>query len=329
MEHNFNVDVAKDYGIAEAVILHNFYFWIKRNEANRENFHDGKYWTYNSVSALGELFPYLSERQISYAITKLVEGNALVKGNYNANKYDRTIWYAISDEAEAKYYRSRNTVDKEVFKPEPIEQDGEIHLPNLSNGNTENVQPIPDSKPYNKPYSFDGELKIMEHEDRNLDIDVKTTEQRLTELKKQKNEIKKKLARSPQTDPLWKIYLETWVEFSKEKCKFDPVINPKEMKNLKDIIAVLRSRAEKAGVEWNEQTAKSRFGLFLASALSKDDWLRNNFSLANMNSQINAIFKICENGKQAKSAASNNHGKSAGTVSFIDDLVAKYGQGRT
>lgn len=329
MEHNFNVDVAKDYGIAEAVILHNFYFWIKRNEANRENHHDGRYWTYNSVSALGELFPYLSERQISYAINKLVEGNALVKGNYNTNKYDRTIWYAISDEAEAKYYQCRNSVKKEIFEPEPIEQSSEIHLPNLSNGNTETVQPIPDSNTYNKPYNTCGEKKSEQFEPYNLEFDVKTTEQRLTELKKQKIEIKKRMARSPQTDPLWKIYVETWVSFSKEKCKFDPVINPKEMKNLKDIIGVLRSRAEKAGVEWNEQTAKTRFELFLASALSKDDWLKNNFSLANMNSQINAIFKICENGKQGKPAASNNYGKSAGTVSFIDDLVAKYGQGGT
>jgi hypothetical protein len=327
MEHNFNTAVAKDFGIAEAVILHNFFFWIERNKANRENFYDGRYWTYNSVSALGELFPYLSERQIGYAINKLVDGGALIKGNYNTNKYDRTIWYAVSEETLSRYYQCNTTVKPEVQEPEPIVQNNEIHLPFLSNGISQNVQPIPDSKPDSKLNIFSDETgNSNKNASDGFKESVETEEERLSRLKEVKKEIKKKLARSPQPDPLWSIYVETWVAFSKDKCNFNPVINKKEMRNLKDIVGVLRSRAEKSGVEWNEVSARTRFGLFLESALSKDDWLRNNFSLSNMNSQINAIFKICENGKQPKTAAKASYGKSAGTIALIDGLVAKFGQ---
>ena len=56
MEHSFDIDVAKEYGILEAVIIRNFQYWITKNRANKANFKDNHYWTYNSLSALKELF---------------------------------------------------------------------------------------------------------------------------------------------------------------------------------------------------------------------------------------------------------------------------------
>ena len=37
MNHSFNVEVAVEYGMAEAVILEYMYFWCQKNEANRKN----------------------------------------------------------------------------------------------------------------------------------------------------------------------------------------------------------------------------------------------------------------------------------------------------
>lgn len=126
MDHNFNVDAAVKIGVAPAIILNSMYWWIKKNECNDRHFHDGFYWTYNSRKALCMYFPYFSERQIEYALRKLIDQGYLIAGNYNKSTYDRTLWYAITEKGYS------------------IFQKGEIHSTNLLNGNTENVEPIPD-----------------------------------------------------------------------------------------------------------------------------------------------------------------------------------------
>lgn len=96
MEHSFDIEIAKEYGVNCAVILNNIYFWIQKNEANGDHYHDGLYWTFNSVKAFNDLFPYLSEKQIRSALSKLEDGGIIKTGNYNKVAYDRTKWYAIT-----------------------------------------------------------------------------------------------------------------------------------------------------------------------------------------------------------------------------------------
>ena len=96
MEHHFNTDIAKDCGIEEAILLHNFHFWLSKNAANEKHFHDGLYWFYNSKKAFVDLFPYMNETKIFRSIKNLEERGFVVKGNYNADKWDRTNWYAIT-----------------------------------------------------------------------------------------------------------------------------------------------------------------------------------------------------------------------------------------
>ena len=95
--HHFDVRVAKELGINSAVLLANMIYWIEKNEANETNYHEGKYWTYNSIKAYGEIFPYLSERQIRYALDKLEEENIVITGNFNKVGFDKTKWYTLSD----------------------------------------------------------------------------------------------------------------------------------------------------------------------------------------------------------------------------------------
>lgn len=98
MNHSFDTDHAAKYGITEAVILNNFQFWIAKNRANEKHLHDGRTWTYNSVRAFAELFPYLTAKQLRYALDRLVSMGVLVKGNFNDSPYNRTSWYAFQDE---------------------------------------------------------------------------------------------------------------------------------------------------------------------------------------------------------------------------------------
>lgn len=135
MEHSFDVDIATKLGIQPAIIFKNLYFWIKKNEANNKHFYDGYYWTYNSKKAFSELFPYMTERQIDYAIKKLIDAELVITGNYNKVAYDRTLWYAITKKGYS------------------ILQNCEMETTKLLNGDNKNVKPIPDSKPNAKPNS--------------------------------------------------------------------------------------------------------------------------------------------------------------------------------
>jgi hypothetical protein len=98
MNHSFNVEIAKQYGIEKAVILENFYFWIKKNQANKKNMHDGKAYTFNTASAFAELFPYIKERQIAKLLREMEsEDELLLSGQFN--NYDRTKSYTLTDKA--------------------------------------------------------------------------------------------------------------------------------------------------------------------------------------------------------------------------------------
>src|SRR5262245_143194 len=96
-EHHFKVKDAKRYGITEAILLYNLRFWIAKNADNGKHFYNNRTWTYNSCKAFSRLFSYLSESQIKRALTNLVKRGAILKGNFNKKRYDRTNWYALAD----------------------------------------------------------------------------------------------------------------------------------------------------------------------------------------------------------------------------------------
>lgn len=133
MDYSFNGEIAAMYGVDEAVFIHNLYWWIKKNQANGNNFFDGQYWTYNSIDAFCVLFPYWSKRQVERILKSLKEKGAIVTGNYNKAAYDRTTWYALTETVISIYAKS------------------EMHITKRGNGFTQTVTTIPDSKPYSKP----------------------------------------------------------------------------------------------------------------------------------------------------------------------------------
>lgn len=133
MNHSFDVDIATKYGILEAILLDNINHWSLKNEANKKNYFDGNYWTYNSTRAFSELFPYASQKKIQTALKKLIKEGLIVTGNYNKNAYDRTLWYALTE--KGKY----------------ITRKGKMEFQKKKNEFTENVQPIPNTIPNTIP----------------------------------------------------------------------------------------------------------------------------------------------------------------------------------
>mgnify|MGYP006988826873 CR=1 FL=1 len=106
MEHSFDVKIASEYGIHEAIILKHIYFWYKKNKANNQNYYDGTYWSYNSYSAFSEFFEYLNARQIKYAIKKIEDNGLIMIGNYNKNSFDKTNWYSMTEKGIALVEKS-------------------------------------------------------------------------------------------------------------------------------------------------------------------------------------------------------------------------------
>ena len=132
MEHHFNVEIATEYGMLEAVLLNHLQFWLKKNEANGTNYYDGTYWTYNSIKALGILFPYVSQNRIRNALKRLEEAGLIMTGNYNKSAYDRTMWYAFTEKGKS------------------ILQNYKMEVVKLQNQNDKTEKPIPDNTADNK-----------------------------------------------------------------------------------------------------------------------------------------------------------------------------------
>lgn len=133
MEYSFNVDIAQMYGVEESIFIHNLYFWILKNEANGRHWYEGRHWTYNSMAAFSELFPFWTTSQMRRIISNCVAKGAVIKGNFNKSNYDRTTWYALS-ETVTSIYANRH-----------------FDLLESTNGSVQTNSPIPDSKPDNKP----------------------------------------------------------------------------------------------------------------------------------------------------------------------------------
>lgn len=100
MNHTFDVAVATRYGVDAAIMIENFRFWIAKNKANGRHFYEGRFWTYNSIKAFSELFPYWSAPQIRRILDKLEDAEVLVSGSFNASPWDKTKWYAFGDQAD-------------------------------------------------------------------------------------------------------------------------------------------------------------------------------------------------------------------------------------
>lgn len=146
--HHFTLSVACEYGVNEAVILQNIYYWVDKNAANRRHFHDGRYWTYNSADAFAEIFPYFTKNQIQYTLKKLREHGLILVGNYNKQAFDRTKWYALTDKAYELFGQvnpaNRTFLDGSVNNPNSILENPEMEDGIIQNGVRDFPTPIPD-----------------------------------------------------------------------------------------------------------------------------------------------------------------------------------------
>ena len=97
--HAFNVRLAKEYGVTEAILINHFIHIIKYNKTHNRHSHDGKTWMNDSLTSLCELYPYMSESTIKRAIKHLKAEKVIASRNdLNTHPSIRTGWYALANE---------------------------------------------------------------------------------------------------------------------------------------------------------------------------------------------------------------------------------------
>ncbi|MFA5803690.1 MAG: hypothetical protein WC879_03510 [Melioribacteraceae bacterium] len=109
---SFDEEVAKQYGVEEAVMIRSFQFWIDLNKANGRNLREGRTWTYNTYESLAEQFPFWVKKdketgleepdagKVRRLIDSLISEGVLIKTcQFNRWKIDKTNWYAFEDES--------------------------------------------------------------------------------------------------------------------------------------------------------------------------------------------------------------------------------------
>lgn len=110
--HSFDPSIAQRVGVNAAVIYQNIVWWCQKNAANSHNEREGRHWTYNSLSAWSQLFPYMTAKQIRTALEKLEEECMIVTGFFNDHSFDRTKWYSPADAPDL-----------------PLKANADVHLP--------------------------------------------------------------------------------------------------------------------------------------------------------------------------------------------------------
>ena len=139
----FKKEIAKKYGVEAAILIQHFQYSINHHKKNGTHFYEGRYWTYDSVSSLTNLYPFWSTRTIRTIIKHLLDKNVLISGNFSKNKYERTRWFAFKD--EDKFI----IVDKNVDKQEnPVDN----HVDNIGIKNTTKHQKSNKKKSGNEPF---------------------------------------------------------------------------------------------------------------------------------------------------------------------------------
>jgi hypothetical protein len=294
MDFSFNIEFAKRYGVDEAIMVKSFQFWIRLNKANKVNYHDKRYWTYNTNKSLTEYYPFWTEKQVRRIIESLVGKEILIKGNYNKIAYDRTIWYAFLNE---DLYLSDNFHLEEIGdyqKVNTILPNGQMEKTKRSNRFTEKGEPIPvanhvlntnTNQIIEEKEIFPPKTKIKNpfsrqayHDSLNTDSDPKES--------CAKEKVKE---REPsETYLCFTAFASTYerlagVTYPSDKNNY--IMTAKDGANCKKLVSWLKK------VSASEQAADEMVTMFTTAAWQiSDKWLKANFTISNIYSQANNIY---------------------------------------
>lgn len=87
----------------------------------------------------------------------------------------------------------------------------------------------------------------------------------------------------------WKELVKVWFDFYEKNYLTEPTFNAASGKQLKSILTRLEKKTKEKGFDWTETHSADCLAQFLERARS-DEWLKRNFSLANLDSKFDIII---------------------------------------
>ncbi len=96
------------------IFIANLATWIKFNARkdtpSQRNFHEGRYWSYNSIQELVRYFGFWSTKNIRTIIANCIKLDLITTSSFNKKKYDTTLWYTLTDKGLDYYPHVRGLV---------------------------------------------------------------------------------------------------------------------------------------------------------------------------------------------------------------------------
>lgn len=160
MEHSFDVEIAIKVGVHAAVLYNNILHWVAWNKANDLNYKCGHYWSYNSMKAFAELFPYMTEKQIRVALDKLKDEGLIKVGHFNTDHRNRTNWYTITSERAIAFAQKGETDLPKKSDAFALKGECTINYNKTTNINTDINNSASGT---DEPNTRSGDLKIVRH----------------------------------------------------------------------------------------------------------------------------------------------------------------------
>jgi hypothetical protein len=104
---------------------------------------------------------------------------------------------------------------------------------------------------------------------------------------------KKKLVKKKEEEPepYWQLMVDAYFDFIKKNFPGEePSFTGRDPKTFKDLVQLLKKRAAKKNLEWNQANAVSAMNYYLQLAHS-ESWLQQHFLLKNLVDQFDAVYQ--------------------------------------
>jgi hypothetical protein len=98
LHHSFDTELAAQYGIEEAILIHHFQHWIAINQRLGRNLIEGRTWTYQTIAEIAAHFSYIKVDRVRRLLESLTEQGVIIKGKFDKNPFNHTTYYAFVDE---------------------------------------------------------------------------------------------------------------------------------------------------------------------------------------------------------------------------------------